>query len=787
MIYPPNSTEKIGFEEIKNLIKKYCLSNMGIEMVERIRVMTQFETINLFLKQTLEFQQTLVSGTPLHINSFHNLKPFIPKIKIEGSFLTEEEFSHILLSFTTLFQVLNYFSERATQYPHLEILFQHLHFDKKLISLIETVVDEKANIKSNASALLQEINHKILQKEAEVRKKIDFIFKQVQQNGWNADGNMTIKDGRLCIPILSENKRKLKGYIHDESASGQTVYIEPEEVFNLNNQLRDLEFEKRREIIRILTELTTQVRPFLSQIIDCQELLTKFDFIRAKALFSIKIEATMPTLLRESTIKLRNARHPLLLLNNQKDGKTTVPLNAQIDTNSRILVVSGPNAGGKSVCMKTIALLQMMLQAGLLIPVAEDSQIGIFRQFLTDIGDEQSIESDLSTYSAHLSKMKYFVEHADAKTLVFIDEFGGGTDPQFGGPIAEAVLEQLNEKKVKGVITTHYSNLKIFASHTEGLENASMMFDNIAMQPLYILETGKPGSSYAFEIAQKIGLSNSVLQAARKKIGYQQKKVDELLVDLEREKREILTTKTNTVKDQSKLQQLINDNEQLNNFLEDSKKAILKDAKKQAQEIIKNANKLIENTIAQIKESKANKEITQQLRRNLETEIVKHQSKETISTIAIQDVTPLVKGDWVQLIDSNTIGQVIDIAKQQVILAIGDLRTVVKIQKVQKIAHKEVKKQLKNVATHLTETTVNFSGEIDVRGMRVQEAIFEIEKRFDKALMLGIHQLKIIHGKGNGILRKTIRDYFKKYDQISRIENEHPDRGGDGISYFYFR
>jgi DNA mismatch repair protein MutS2 len=361
------------------------------------------------------------------------------------------------------------------------------------------VIDLKGKIRHDASRELQDITSGIAKAEQEARRKIDQVFKSASSNGWTADGSLTVRDGRLCIPLLAENKRKLKGFIHDESASGQTVYMEPEEVFSLNNKIRDLEFDRRREIIKILTALTADLRPFVPLLLSYHSLLTKLDFVRAKALFAIDVEAEMPQLVNEASIKLVNARHPLLFLNFKKEHKTVVPLNVQIDEQVRIVVVSGPNAGGKSVCMKTVGLLQMMTQAGLLVPASEASVMGVFKQFFVDIGDDQSLESDLSTYSAHLSKMKVFVEQANGKTLVLIDEFGTGTDPQFGGPIAEAVLESLNHKKVRGMVTTHYSNLKIFASHTDGIENASMLFNNTEMQPLYRLEVGKPGSSYAFE------------------------------------------------------------------------------------------------------------------------------------------------------------------------------------------------------------------------------------------------------------------------------------------------
>ena len=783
MIYPNNAGEKLGFFDIKELIKTYCLSTMGQQMVDKIQVMTNYEFINKFLRQTYEFKNILQNDTSLPIQNFFDIKSMVEKARIEGTYLSEDEFFKVSLSLGTVFSVIQYFTDREGQYPNLEALFEHLPIEKSIIRKIELIIDPKGKIKNNASSQLMTISSGIAKAEQEARKKIDQLFKSAQNNGWTADGNLTIRDGRLCIPVLSENKRKIKGFIHDESASGQTVYLEPDEVFHLNNIIRDLEFERRREIIKLLVQLTDELRPYVPLLLSYHGLLTKLDFVRAKALFAINIEAEMPVLIKESEIELINARHPLLFLNFKKEKQTVVSLNIKIDDQERVIVVSGPNAGGKSVCMKTVGLLQIMVQSGLLIPADENSKVGIFKQIFADIGDDQSIESDLSTYSAHLSKMKYFIDFANSKTLILIDEFGTGTDPQFGGPIAEAVLENLNKKNVRGVVTTHYSNLKTFANSTPGLENASMLFNNEKMQPLYILSLGKPGSSYAFEIAQKIGLSTEVLESAKRKIGTYQKKVDTLLVDLERDKKELIDARISVEKKEQKVKNLLSENEQLKAYLEENKKLILKDAKIEAQSIIKNANKLIENTISEIKESKADKVKTQNLRQNLEQELKKHEVQEN-KTLKIQQTEELKKGDWVKLLDSENIGLVMEIARDNVILALGDLRSVVKISRVEKVSNKSVPKEIrKSHSTDLTESFSTFNTELDLRGMRGDEALYEIEKYLDRAVMLGLSSLKIIHGKGDGILRKLIREYLSKYPQVSHIENEHADRGGDGITF----
>ncbi|WP_419701621.1 endonuclease MutS2 [Mucilaginibacter sp. NFX135] len=787
MLYPKNSVDKLGFTEVKELIKAHCLSEMGQQMVDKIQVMSNYDLIYKFLNQANEFKNILVNDAALPIHHFFDIKTLANKARIEGVFLSEEEFYQVQTSLQTVFAVIAYFSEREGLYPNLEALFEHLPIEKAILKKIDAVIDAKGKIRPNASRELNEITLGIAKAEQEARKKIDQIFKAASGSGWTADGSLTVRDGRLCIPLLAENKRKLKGFIHDESASGQTVYMEPEEVFTLNNRVRDLEFERRREIVKILTALTDELRPYTPLLLSYHGLLTKLDFVRAKALFAIDIEAEMPQVVNEARLKLYNARHPLLFLNFKAEQKTVVPLNVHIDEGTRIIVVSGPNAGGKSVCMKTVGLLQMMVQAGLLIPAAEASVVGVFKQLFVDIGDDQSIESDLSTYSAHLSKMKTFVEDANSKTLILIDEFGTGTDPQFGGPIAEAVLESLNQKKVRGMVTTHYSNLKIFASNTEGIENASMLFNNVEMKPLYQLEIGKPGSSYAFEIAQKIGLPANVLNLAKNKISEGQKKVDTLLVDLEREKREIFETKQKLDKQQRRVNELQTENEKLKSYLDENKKVLIKEAKDQAKNIILNANKLVENTISEIKSSNADKEVTRALRENLNTELKKN-------TVKVEPVKPnpatdeeLKPGDWVKLTDSETTGQIIELIKDNVVIAIGDLRTVAKRKRVVKVSKSSVPKDIRRNFNSHTNDLASFSPEIDVRGMRTEDALHAIEKLFDRALMMGFNNLKIIHGKGDGILRKMIRQYLKKYDQVDRLEDEHADRGGDGITYAYLK
>lgn len=789
MIYPQNAIDKLGFTDIRDLIKEKCLSEAGKLMVDKIQPQVKLDQIDRFLRQTQEFKNILMHDTPLPVDHIYPIKLLADKARVEGSFLFEDELYKMLLSLRTVYAIIRYFNEREGQYPILELLFEHLPIEKSIVRAIELVLDDRGKMKNNASRLLLDLSQQILKSEQEARKRLDTVFKQAQSNGWTADSGLTIRDGRLCIPILAENKRKLKGLIHDESATGQTAYIEPEEVFHLNNKVRDLEFERRREVIRILTDLTSTLRPHVPLLLSYHGLLTKLDFVRAKALFAIDIEAVMPVMIEEARINLVNARHPLLYLNAKKGLQhSVVPLNMKIDDTDRIILVSGPNAGGKSVCMKTVGLLQLMVQSGILIPADETSSIGVFKQIFADIGDDQSIESDLSTYSAHLAKMKHFSTFANARTLILVDEFGTGTDPQFGGPIAEAVLEQLNKKQVRGVITTHYSNLKLFAGHTAGLENASMLFDNAQMKPLYILQTGKPGSSYAFEIAQKIGLSKEILESAKEKIGVQQNLVDTLLVDLERDKKEIYDTKRAVNKREKEVEELKAKYESLQSSIEDNKKEIIRNAKEEAKNILKEANKLVENTISAIKSAQADKDKTKEIRSKLNQQLDKHRSDLKIKVqtpkIVHTEHVDFEVGDWVKISDSGSEGEILEITKSNtLIIALGELRTVVKKNRVTKLRSKEKSKAIKRQSSVSTDSVADFHPEIDVRGLRTEDALQRIELVLDRAVMIGYPVLKIIHGKGDGILRKFIRDYLRKYNHVGRFEDEHADRGGDGITY----
>lgn len=788
MLHPANLYAKLAFDEIKNLIAKECISPMGKAMLDKLQFITHFDLLHKLLKQTHEFKTILSSGSSFPSDHYHDLGDFLNKLRIEGSFLEEEDFFKTIQVLQTTDQCIRFFKQLEGVYPQLQILAEPIRPGTSVIALVSGVIDEKGKIKENASPRLLSIVQEIASAERDAQKKINQLYRHAVAEGWVGDAQLTIREGRLVIPVLSEHKRKIKGFIHGESATGQTCFIEPAEVFELNNKVRDLSFEKRKEIIKILTELTTAIAPYYDDILAAYRFLGLIDFIRAKALFAKKIDAEMPILRKEPLIRFFDARHPLLFLNFKEQNKKVESLNIQIDQDDRIVVLSGPNAGGKSVCLKTVGLLQLMLQHGLLIPANEYSEAGIFKNIFADIGDDQSLESDLSTYSAHLSSMKKILEFADKASLILIDEFGTGTDPVFGGPIAEAVLEVLNRKKAKGLVTTHYSNLKIFANKEQGLINASMLFDAVNLQPLYRFEAGKPGSSYALEIAEKTGLQPEVLELARKKIGDGQKRVDLLLVELEKDKKQVHDLKLELEKKERKMNFLLDEADKTKIFLDENKKKLIKETKLELDALVKEANRQIEHTIREITESKADKIRTRASRDKLQAEIKQVQKKINKET---QEQQPEINqelhaGDYVRIMGSETSGRIHLIRKNKAELEIGDIRTQVDISRLEKIQAPQspTRKEKRQHAflSELVNEKTTFNTILDLRGKRGDEALIEVERFLDKASLMGYKELKILHGKGDGILRKLIREYLQKYGNVEHFSDEELEFGGSGIT-----
>ena len=790
MLYPSNLEQKVNFIKIKELIKAECTSSLGQGFVDQITFSKDFGLVQRLLDQTEEFRQLLLAGEPFPSSHFTNLNPYLEKAKLEGAFLEQDEFQEIKLALQTLQLCISFFQKFGESYPTLKALLGLLlDLDLKLLREIDQVLDEKGKLRSNASKELQLLRTQLLYEESRLRKVMERVFKEARAKGLVPDDSaMTIRGGRMVIPIAAENKRKLRGFIHDESATGQTVFMEPEEALDINNEIRDLEYMEKREIIRILTKLTNQLRPNIPALRKATNFLGVFDFIRAKARFALKTNSVKPILTLERGLSWSDARHPILEISLKAQGKQVVPLHLNLDHQKRLLLISGPNAGGKSVALKTVALLQYMLQCGLLLPMHPDSKCSLFDHLFIDIGDEQSLENDLSTYSSHLMSMKHFSQFANKKTILFIDEFGTGTEPQFGGAIAESILLALAKLGAYGVITTHYGNLKQLAEKQQGLVNGAMRYDVEKLEPLYQLEIGKPGSSFALEIASKIGLSKEIVSYAKQQIGEERVRYDRLLSKLENEKNQYAQLLKEVKEKDSLLAAKLKEYGLLKDTLEKTKKNYIQEAKLEAKSLLDQANKKIESVIREIKEGKAEKEVTKNLRKELDVfkEKVKPE-KVTPKDPEIQVIGGQIQlGDWVRLKDNGAIGEVLLLKSKDADLLIGDLKSTVKLSRLEKIAKTTAKKELKSMekrgSYQTTTKMMDFSSNLDLRGKRGEEVLPMIQNFIDEGFMLGIKNLRIVHGKGDGILREVTRNLLRSMSQVGKLEDEHADRGGAGVT-----
>ncbi|MBS9522874.1 endonuclease MutS2 [Litoribacter alkaliphilus] len=790
MLYPKSLEHKIDFDKIKDHIKAECTSPLGVEFVSKISFSKDPKLIQKLLDQTEEFRQIIISGEMFPASNFLNIYPFLEKAKIEGTFLYEDEFHDIKMSLITLRECTAFLEKYQEEYPNLYQLVGMVTLDNTLLKAIEKVIDEKGKLKNNASKELALIRSQILYEENRLRKVLDRIFREAKSKGYTPeDASLTIRGGRMVMPVLAENKRKIKGFVHDESATGQTVYLEPAEVLDINNELKELEYMERREITKILTQLTDTLRPYIPDLRKAFQFLGMVDFIRAKARFAIKVNASKPSYEKAKVIEWYNARHPLLEMALAQQGKKITPLNIQLDHNKRLLVISGPNAGGKSVTLKTVSLLQYMVQCGLLIPVDPHSKFSIFNNLFIDIGDEQNIENDLSTYSSHLMSMKYFTEFADKKTIFFIDEFGTGTEPQFGGAIAEAILLALNQTGAYGIVTTHYGNLKQVAAKHQGMVNGAMRYDVDKLEPLYQLEVGKPGSSFALEIASKIGIRKDIIAEAKEKIGEERVRYDKLLNKVEAEKNKYDKLLLETQMKDRLLTKRMEEYSQLKETLEKNKKEIVQQAKVEAKQLLDQTNRQIEATIREIRESKADKEATKKARATLEQhkQEVKPEKQKVAQGAEIKVVGGAIQpGDHVRLKDNGAVAEVISIKNKDVEISIGELKSNVKLNRLDKISKTEVKKEKKAIAKRMSYDTTaamrEFNVNLDLRGKRGEEILPMVERFVDEGFMLGLKDLRIVHGKGDGILRDITRNLLRHMDSVSSFEDEHADRGGAGVT-----
>jgi DNA mismatch repair protein MutS2 len=765
-----------------------------------------FNTVSVQLNQTNEFLRILQAADEFPAAWFFDVRHSLKRIRPEGTFLEERELHDLKRSLQTIRDIIRFFhvpAGEAPSYPALTALTEGVLVFPQLITRIDAIIDNFGRVKDNASTTLAQIRKDIASTTNSISRSLQSILRSAQAEGVvDKDVAPTMRDGRLMIPIAPAYKRKIKGIVHDESASGKTVFIEPEVVVEANNRIRELEGDERREITRLLTDFTNIIRPLTPDILYSYTFLAEIDFIRAKALFAKQINAIRPDMEDRQHVDFIRAIHPLLYLSHQKQNKEVVPLDIMLTEENRLLLISGPNAGGKSVCLKTTGLLQYMLQCGLLIPVYERSRTGIFTNIFIDIGDEQSIENDLSTYSSHLINMKHFLKNCDSKTMLLIDEFGSGTEPQIGGAIAETLLARFNRNGSYGVITTHYQNLKHFAEATDGVVNGAMLYDRHLMQPLFKLSIGRPGSSFAIEIARKIGLPEDVIAAASTIVGSDYINMDKYLQDIVRDKQYWEAKRHNIRQQEKQLNDLTARYEQDLDAVEKQRKDIIRQAKESAAQLIADANARIENTIREIKEAQAAKEQTKQARKALDdfklaaltpdppktkpTPNKKKPQKPPHPTLNKETIEP---GDNVRLKGQTAAGTVLELHGKQALVAFGMIKSTVKTDRLEKVSKGQIKQAIKTSTFLSAQTTddmrekkLHFKQELDVRGMRGDEAIQAVTYFVDDAILTGVSPVRILHGTGTGILRQLIRDYLYNLPGVQSYHDEHVQFGGSGIT-----
>ena len=780
MIYPSNIEQKIDFQVIRDGLKGCCMSSLGKERVDAMEWQTRFGVVRDLLARVREMM-TLLTDSSLAFpqGEIYDLREALSRIRIEGLFMDETELFSLRKMLDYAAQLERFFATLdKAKYPLLSSSLI-ASSPSNLIALIDRIIDRYGKMRDNASPELARLRKEISASQGSVSRALNAILRQAQAEGiLDKDAAPTMREGRLVLPVPPAYKRKIGGIVHDESATGKTVFIEPQQVVEANNRIRELEGEERRERIRILMAITAEIRPQIPDVLATEDYLAEVDFLRAKAIFALDIHAIVPEITKQPLIDWREAYHPVLLLNFRRQGKTVVPLTIRL-TDNRILVISGPNAGGKSVCLKTVALLQYMMQCGLAVPMNEASKMGMYNQLLIDIGDEQSIEDDLSTYSSHLRNMKHFVRYADAHTLLLIDEFGTGTEPMIGGAIAEAVLTQLNEQGAFGVITTHYGNLKHYAEQADGVINGAMLYDRGKLKPLFQLSIGQAGSSFAVEIARQIGLPETIIQRATDIVGEEHIDYDKHLQDIARDKRYWENKRQNIRQKEKHLEEKIAHYEEQMAGIKAKKRAILEEANAEAADLLRKSNATIERTIREIKEAKAEKKATQAARQKVET------LKTKVETLASKSS----KSSSTSLTSSTSKTT----SKQKNVLRdLSELKVLTKnpAKLIQESNTLKPKMVSSNVADELRRKKLNFKRELDIRGLRVDEALETLIAYVDDALMVNAEQVTILHGTGTGALKQLVRDYLADRQKSMRrlksgdisFHDGDPDRGGAGIT-----
>ncbi len=831
MIYPANFEQKIGFDRLRAQVAALCTMRAARERVEA-QVFTCDEA-EIVLRQSLadEMRRLLDLERDFPGEEFADVDAVTAKIRIEGAFLEVAEVLVLRRALAAAGAVAGFIRARGAElYPRLRELSAGVEGFPGIVQEIDRLIDRFGQVKDTASPGLHEVRRAIREREGQAAKRLQQVLAAAKSAGIvEADAQLSIRDGRAVIPVAAANKRKLQGFIHDESATGRTFYVEPVEVVEINNELRELEYAERREIVRILTAFTASVRPEADRIEATGDYLADIDMLRAKARWASENGCVKPILSTDDRLVLRSARHPLLAQTLRAQGRAIVPLDMQLDRAKRILVISGPNAGGKSVCLKTTGIVQYMFQCGFPVPASEVSELPVFRSLFIDIGDEQSIDDDLSTYSSHLRNMKHMLAGASERTLVLIDEFGSGTEPVIGGAIAEAILERLLERGCYGVITTHYANIKYYASNTEGIANGAMMFDVQQIRPLFRLETGKPGSSFAIEIARKIGLPEEIIRAAGEKAGSDHINIEKQLREIARDKRYWEQKRDRIRIADRKVEELEQNYAEQLGRIRAERAEILRRAKEEAQQLVAEANRQIELTIRTIREAQAEKELTRLARRELEEFRERTEQADTAaeSERAAQVEREMARierrrqrreerrgeqraaakpevaaepprrevtvGAKARMAGQDMVGEVRAIKGAKAQVAFGQILTTVATASLTAVSNNEYREAMRPqtprtvVSVDVASRKLNFRDRIDVRGMRASEAVEAVQDLVDDALMVGVGSVTILHGKGTGALKEEIRRYLRTVSEIASVADEHADRGGAGITIVTFK
>ena len=813
-IYPANFEEKTGFLRIRKMLLEFCYSTLGEKQVHKIHFQTDKDKVQLLLNDAEEFRQILLSGQHFPGSDYFDPEEVFAHLRPADTYAEPETLLDLKRSLETILGIISFLGrkkeEDVLRYPGLSRHTEGLIIDHSLPGMIDSLIDEHAEVRSSASPVLGEIRREKSALSTKALRRINQIMGEGKAEGWiKKDVELALRNGRQVIPVAVAYKRKIRGFVHDHSATGQTAFLEPEEIFELNNRIRDLEFDERQEIIRLLKVFADTLRPLIPDLQKGYDMLGHMDAIRAKAKLALEMDALKPRLMDVPQLKWVNARHPLLYLSYKKQKKHVEPLTIELNREHRILVISGPNAGGKSVCLKTCGMVQYMIQCGLLVPMDNYSEAGIFNRLFIDIGDEQSLENDLSTYSSHLLNMKHLLERSDDCTLFLIDEFGTGTEPRIGGAIAEAILERLHEKGTMGVVTTHYANLKLMAGKHEGILNGSMLFDSKNMKPLYRLKTGNPGSSFAFEIGRTIGLPADILKRAADLSGDQELDFDIQLQDLDVKKTELEFKEKQLRQGDAFLSEMIDKYEKLRDELRDRKNDILIEARREAKQILAGANKIIENTIREIKESNADREKTREARKELDAYIerqsealektpkpAKSKKKQKQKKVAQEQIQiesgPIGVGDAVKVKNQDTPGEVMDISGNKALVVFGNIQLRIALGELIKLKKSSVREvragstKKGGMTFDINARAAAFNPDLDLRSARVDEALQKLQSHIDDAYVLGMPQIRVLHGKGDGILRPAIRNFLKDIPHVSRFRDEHPERGGAGITIIDF-